>query len=283
MRAHPVAHVLCLSMAGCAHWGTLNVAERAPDPPTVISTYLAPPRPSFPADTEVVATAKPPPPGSTVIAVSTAPCASGDDLCLQALLDEARRLGGNGLYGVHPEYARRGASSMVGSVAFDDRLASVPLADSETELRLERGAGQPAVDVFLERKSPQDEIAFWQLVCKLPCTAGVGADASYRLRAPALPSEKPVALDTRLRERVRVTVRPGKPDYSRFWWGLGITLFSAAVSGGTTAYFLANQGSSAGIAELTIGLTILPCLLIGIEDMLLGPVRRVEVAVEPDG
>jgi hypothetical protein len=272
-----------MHLVGCAHWGTLNVAERVPDPPTVTSTYLAPPRLELPADTEIRPSAQPPPPGSTVIAISSAHCRSTDDECLQALVDETRRLGGNGLYGVHPESGRRGSSSMVGSVTFDDRLSSPPPLVSETRLLLQPKTGAPAVDVFLERKNPQDELAFWQLVCKLPCSTGVDADSSYRLRAPALPNEKPLALDSPFHERLRVTVRPGKPDYSRFWWGLGITLFSGAVTGGTTAYFAASKGSSAGVAELTVGLSILPCLFVGIEDMLLGPVNRVELAVEPDG
>ncbi len=292
MRGHPFAQVLCLSIAGCAHWGTTNIAEQPPALPPVTSTFLAPARPSLPSEVTVSATMEPPPPGSTVLAVSKAHCPTGPEDCLHALLDETRRLGGNGLFGLHPETAPRVSMALVGSVAFDPRASALAPVGRETELRLRPATEDPRVEVFLERQErnvlvggPRDTSAIesWHLVCKLPCTAGIDTEARYRLTAPALVGAEPLALTPPVREHVQVALRKGKSDYTRFWWGLGITLVTGAITGGTMAYYFGNQNSSAGLAELTVGLTLLPCLIIGIEDMLRGPVRRVELATGPDG
>jgi hypothetical protein len=282
---------LGVAAVGCAHWGTTNVADELPALPSVSSTYLAPVRPPLAPEVTVSATMEPPPPGSTVLAISRARCYSGPEDCLHALLDETRRLGGNGLFGLHPESVPRAGMSLVGSVTFDDRAPTAPPPGRETELNLGPGAVAP-VDVFLERREhdvlvggPRDtsSVESWHLVCKLPCRADIDSEGTYRLTAPALADEKPLALEPPVHDRVQVALRPGKSDWSRFWVGLGITLFAGGVTGGTTAYYFANRGTSSGLAELTVGLSILPCVFVGLEDMLLGPVRHVELAVDPNG
>src|SRR5579863_4310888 len=278
--------VLLLSLTGCAHWGTTNLGS-VPAPPPVASTYLAPARPPTPSQTVVPATTEPPPAGSTVIAISRVPCSGEPERCLRALLDEAHRLGGDGVFGIHRESVPRGGTAWVGSVAFSGR-PTVPLPPSgrETALRWQPQAGEPQ-DVFLERRerdlvlqgppSPWT-VESWRLLCKLPCTADLDDKSSYRLVAPELQDEPPLRLAPPQGSRMRVVARPGRRAYGRFWGGLAMTLAGGAVTGGTTAYYLANQRSSSGLAELTVGLVMLPCLLLGLEEMLLGPVNHVELA-----
>jgi hypothetical protein len=284
MRAQRWIHVLLLS--GCAHWGTSNVSDFAPELPHVASTYLAPVRPALPADAFVTASRQAPPPGSTVLAISKARCDSGTDHCLLALVDEAHRIGGTGLYGLHTETTYRVGTFQIGSIAFDPGASAPASLGRRTEVDLRPGKGAPGVAVFLERRDTREELPFWRLVCKLPCTADLDTEASYRLNAPQLADEPPLDLRLprfQLSDRIQVTTGQGKPDYSRFWLGLGLTLVAGGVAGGTMAYYFANQGSPAAVAELTVGQLILPCLLYGILYMLEGPVNRVELATEPEG
>ncbi|MHB8416704.1 MAG: hypothetical protein ACYDCL_01420 [Myxococcales bacterium] len=253
----------------------------------VTSSYLAAPRPARDPQAAVKVTTGPPAQGAALLSISRCQCWNDCSGCLELLREQARRFGGNCVYGVHTKGAddEDSPTSLVGTLAFDPSAppAAAPQGFS-TRFEWQPKASLPALDVVLQRaEAPlvlQDStvLTSWRRLCKLPCTADVDQSSRYRLTAAGLADLPPLELKQPLSEEVRVTTRSVR-RYDRVWWGVGYLGFAAALAGGGGAY-CAVSGSCSTVAWTVGSVVLVAAVAEAIVQFLAGPYDEVHLAVD---